>query len=51
MKGYFQFLKKQCLVPVAVAALSLLLCIGGSVVGSVIFRPLENPSHWKPLAS
>lgn len=38
VKGYFQFLKKQCLVPVAVAVLSLLLCIGGSVVGSVIFR-------------
>ncbi len=38
VKGYFQFLKRQCLVPVAVAVLSLLLCIGGSVVGSVIFR-------------
>ncbi len=38
VKGYFQFLKKQCLVPVAAAVLSLLLCIGGSVVGSVIFR-------------
>ena len=38
VKGYFQFLKRQCLVPVAAAVLSLLLCIGGSVVGSVIFR-------------
>ena len=38
VKGYFQFLKKQCLIPVAAAVLSLLLCIGGSVVGSVIFR-------------
>ena len=38
VKGYFQFLKRQCLVPVAVAVLSLLLYIGGSVVGSVIFR-------------
>ena len=38
VKGYYQFLKRQCLVPVAAAVLSLLLCIGGSVVGSVIFR-------------
>ena len=38
VKGYFQFLKRQCLVPVAAAVLSLLLCIGGSVAGSVIFR-------------
>ena len=38
VKGYFRFLKKQCLVPLILAVLSFVLCVGGSVVGSVIFR-------------
>lgn len=38
VKGYFKFLRKQCLIPLAVAALSLVLCVVGSLAGSVVFR-------------
>ena len=38
VKGYFKFLKKQCLIPLVLAVLSLVLCVVGSLVGSVIFR-------------
>ena len=50
IKGYFKFLKKQCLIPLVVAVLSLVVCLVGSLAGSVIFRardyarllPIEN---------
>ncbi|MDE6880244.1 MAG: CvpA family protein [Oscillospiraceae bacterium] len=38
VKGYLKFLKKQCLIPLILAMLSLVLCVVGSLVGSVIFR-------------
>ncbi|MCI9588088.1 MAG: CvpA family protein [Oscillospiraceae bacterium] len=37
-KGYFQFVKKQCLVPAVVAVGLLVIAIAGSVAGAVIFR-------------
>ena len=37
-KGYFHFLKKQCLIPVAVAVILLVIAVVGSLAGSVIFR-------------
>ena len=38
VKGYFKFLRKQCLIPVVLAAAMLVLCLVGSLAGSVIFR-------------
>ena len=38
VKGYFKFLRKQCLIPVVLAAAMLVLCVVGSLAGSVIFR-------------
>ncbi|MDE6934088.1 MAG: CvpA family protein [Oscillospiraceae bacterium] len=38
VKGYFKFLRRQCLIPLVVAALSLVLCVLGSLAGSVVFR-------------
>ncbi|MCI9317549.1 MAG: CvpA family protein [Oscillospiraceae bacterium] len=38
VKGYFKFLRRQCLIPMVVAALSLVLCVLGSLAGSVVFR-------------
>ena len=37
-KGYFQFVKKQCLVPTVIAVGLLAIAIVGSVAGAVIFR-------------
>ena len=37
-KGYFQFLKKQCLIPVILAVVLLVIAVVGSLAGSVIFR-------------
>lgn len=37
-KGYFQFLKKQCAIPTALAALAIVVAIVGSVAGWHVFR-------------
>ena len=37
-KGYFQFLKKQCAIPTALAALAVVVAIVGSVAGWHVFR-------------
>ncbi len=36
--NYFRFLKKQCRIPVILAVVLLALALGGTLVGSVIFR-------------
>ncbi len=38
IKGYFKFLRKQCLIPLVVALGLFVTTIVGSLVGSVIFR-------------
>lgn len=38
IKGYFKFLRKQCLIPLVVALALFVTTIVGSLVGSVIFR-------------
>ncbi len=38
VKGYFQFVKKQCLVPAILAAVLVVVAIVGSIAGAVIFR-------------
>lgn len=37
-KGYFQFLKKQCAIPTALAVLAIVVAIVGSVAGWHVFR-------------
>ncbi len=38
VKGYFQFVKKQCAIPAGVAVALVAVALVGSVVGAVIFR-------------
>ena len=37
-KGYFQFVKKQCLVPALLAVVLLAVALVGSIVGAAVFR-------------
>ena len=38
VKGYFQFVKKQCLIPAGVAVALLVVILIGALVGATIFR-------------
>ena len=37
-KGYFQFVKKQCLIPALLAVVLLAVALVGSIVGAAVFR-------------